>query len=75
MLGQPAFFFSYRLNIQFLIYLCDLRDAMLCHWSPLSFPAQPLPSEGDDFPKDRKYRRHVPIPTYLASLHSKSISC
>ena len=64
MLGQPLFF-SCCLRNQFFIHLCDLWDAMPHHWSPLSFPTQPIPREAEDFPMGDKYPKHVHLPTYF----------
>ena len=48
-------------------YLCDLRDAMPGHWSPItSHPT--LPREAKDFPRGSKYPNYVPLPTFLPYL-------
>ena len=48
-------------------YLRDLQDAMLHHWSP-STSHPNLPREAEDFPRDDKYPKDVPLPTFSAYL-------
>ena len=44
-------------------YLSDLLDTMPRHWSPsTSYPT--LPREAEDFLKDGKYPKDVPLPTF-----------
>ena len=48
-------------------YLCDLQDAMPCHWSPsISHPV--IPREGEDFPRGGKFPKDASLPTFLAYL-------
>ena len=52
--------------------LCDLRDAMRRHWSPV-LPTQPLPREAEHIAKGGKHFNHVPLLTELIYVSPKAL--